>query len=49
MKKIIYKPYSHFQEESSALKHVLFGNYMNTLWIFEDLTPKGSKAIFRPF
>jgi hypothetical protein len=27
----------HFQEDSNALKYVLFGYYMNKLWIFEVL------------
>ena len=33
--KNIYGIYSHFQEDSNILKHVLFGYYTTELWIFE--------------
>jgi hypothetical protein len=31
----MYGSSSHFQEDSNALKYVLFGYCMNKLWIFE--------------
>jgi hypothetical protein len=33
--KIFYGSFSHFQEDSNALKYALFGYCMNKLWIFE--------------
>jgi hypothetical protein len=35
MTKTIYGSYTHFQEDSNTLKHVLFGYHMNKLWIFK--------------
>jgi hypothetical protein len=35
-----YGSFPHFQEDSNILKYVLFGYYMNKLWIFEvSITP----------
>jgi hypothetical protein len=30
-----YGSYLHFQEDSNALTYMLFGYFMNKLWIFE--------------
>ena len=36
--------YLHFQEDSNTLKYILFGYYMNKLWIFEILIVASPKA-----